>query len=167
MQKQDDQVQIMLEWIDNIPLSRPKKNFSRDFSDAILAAEVVKHFFPKLVEMHNYPSTSSASQKLLNWKMFSAKVLKKLGIKIPDQTIEGAASAYPGFAEQAMIIIMQKIVNLSNTSRPIVLNDEIPEVLNNVPEYEQTIQMLLTKIEKLEQLLVLKDKKIEQIQGRR
>jgi hypothetical protein len=67
--------------VDAIPLSRPKRNIARDFSDggtsldyalfphkglgqwymsslchwhAVLVAEVVHHFFPREVQLHNY-----------------------------------------------------------------------------------------------------------------
>jgi hypothetical protein len=67
--------------VDEIPLSRPKRNIARDFADggeqnglreagmvcinsrdtnivlcavAVLLAEVVANYFPKLVELHNY-----------------------------------------------------------------------------------------------------------------
>ena len=45
---------MVYNWVDEIPLSRPKRSIARDFSDAVLVAEMVKHFLPKLVEMHNY-----------------------------------------------------------------------------------------------------------------
>ncbi|XP_064428941.1 sperm flagellar protein 1 isoform X1 [Mirounga angustirostris] len=54
-------------WVDNIPLSRPKRNLSRDFSDGVLVAEVIKFYFPKMVEMHNYVPANSLQQKLSNW----------------------------------------------------------------------------------------------------
>lgn len=41
-------------WIDEIPLSRPKRNITRDFSDGVMVAEVIHHFIPKLISMHNY-----------------------------------------------------------------------------------------------------------------
>ena len=40
--------------MDEIPLSRPKKNITRDFADGVLMAEIVNNFIPKLVEIHNY-----------------------------------------------------------------------------------------------------------------
>uniref|UniRef100_A0A8C7X897 Sperm flagellar 1 n=1 Tax=Oryzias sinensis TaxID=183150 RepID=A0A8C7X897_9TELE len=58
-------------WIDKIPLSRPKRNISRDFSDGVMAAEVVKHFFPKLVDLHNYIPANSTQQKLSNWNVLN------------------------------------------------------------------------------------------------
>jgi hypothetical protein len=36
----DDDLQKIYAWVDAIPLSRPKKNIARDFSDACLIAEV-------------------------------------------------------------------------------------------------------------------------------
>ena len=40
--------------VDTINLSRPKKHIARDFADGVLMAEVVHHYLPKLVELHNY-----------------------------------------------------------------------------------------------------------------
>lgn len=50
----EEEMQIVYNWVDEIPLSRPKKNISRDFSDAVLMAEVIKHFVPSIIELHNY-----------------------------------------------------------------------------------------------------------------
>ena len=50
----EEDLQVVYTWIDSIPLSRPKRNITRDFADGCLTAEVVKHYIPKLVELHNY-----------------------------------------------------------------------------------------------------------------
>jgi hypothetical protein len=50
----DEELQRLFAWVDTIPLTRAKKNISRDFSDGVLAAEVVAYYFPKLVDLHNY-----------------------------------------------------------------------------------------------------------------
>lgn len=36
-------------------------------------AEIVHFFIPKLVELHNYPSTGSLSQKEQNWNTLNNK----------------------------------------------------------------------------------------------
>jgi len=46
--------------VDDVPLSRAKRNIARDFSDGVLVAEVVKHFLPKEVDLHNYSQAHSA-----------------------------------------------------------------------------------------------------------
>lgn len=38
----EEAMKSLLKWIDSVPLSRPKKNLARDFSDGVLAAEVIK-----------------------------------------------------------------------------------------------------------------------------
>jgi hypothetical protein len=36
-------------------------------------AELLAHYFPKYVELHNYIASSSASQKLANWNTLNRK----------------------------------------------------------------------------------------------
>lgn len=36
-----------------------QRNIARDFSDGVLCAEVVRHYFPNLVELHNYSPANS------------------------------------------------------------------------------------------------------------
>lgn len=40
----------------------------------VLMAEVISHYFPKLVELHNYISSSSANTKLANWNTLNSKI---------------------------------------------------------------------------------------------
>ena len=50
----EEELNNIYNWVDEIPLSRPKKNIARDFSDGVLMAEIVKHYYPTMVELHNY-----------------------------------------------------------------------------------------------------------------
>jgi len=84
----DAQLQTLYTWIDEIPLSRPKRNISRDFADAVLVAEVVAHYFPRLVQLHNYSSANSTPQKIYNWTTLQQKVLGKLGCGLTKSDIE-------------------------------------------------------------------------------
>ena len=61
----DEDLLVLYEWIDSIPLSREKKNIARDFCDGVLTAEIMKHYYPKMVDLHNYPEASSTKQKLV------------------------------------------------------------------------------------------------------
>ena len=71
---------------------------ARDFSDAVLMAEIIAHFNPKAVELHNYIATGSISQKLNNWKILNDKVLKKMKIVLTKEDIENLANAEPNEA---------------------------------------------------------------------
>eukprot|EP01013_Petalomonas_cantuscygni_P001563 TRINITY_DN1155_c0_g3_i1.p1 TRINITY_DN1155_c0_g3~~TRINITY_DN1155_c0_g3_i1.p1 ORF type:complete len:248 (-),score=57.12 TRINITY_DN1155_c0_g3_i1:179-922(-) len=98
----EEELQMLYQWVDEIPLSRPKRNISRDFSDAVLMAEVVKHFFPRLVDMHNYSPTASVAQKRYNWLTLDQKVFRKLNFHISKQDIEEVATGTPGAIERVL-----------------------------------------------------------------
>ena len=70
----DEQRQELYSWIDNIPLSRQKKNITRDFSDGVLTAEVIHHFVPRLVDLHNYSPANATRQKAENWRLLNSKL---------------------------------------------------------------------------------------------
>ena len=66
-QLDDETLQQLYAWVDEVPLSRPKRNMARDFSDGVLTAEIVAFYHPKLVDMHNYVAANSKLQKIYNW----------------------------------------------------------------------------------------------------
>lgn len=68
----EEELKAIYNWVDTFQLSRPKRNIGRDFSDAVLAAEIVFNYFPALVELHNYPSVNSVQQKEYNWKTLNS-----------------------------------------------------------------------------------------------
>ncbi|KAM5194113.1 sperm flagellar protein 1 [Mantella aurantiaca] len=102
-------LQELYTWVDKIPLSRPKRNIARDFSDGVLTAELVKFYFPKLVEMHNYVPANSTQQKLSNWTILNRKVLNKLNFSVPDDVIRKIAQCSPGVVELVLTTLQQKI----------------------------------------------------------
>jgi len=105
----DDELQKLFTWVDTIPLSRAKRNINRDFSDGVLAAEVVAHYFPRLVDMHNYPASSNSAQKLANWRTLNTKVLKKLKHAQAPVILEDLAHAKQGAAEVFLHSLQYKL----------------------------------------------------------
>lgn len=69
----EEELQEVYSWIDEIPLTRQKKNITRDFSDGVLTAEVVGHFLPKYVELHNYSPANAIQQKVENWRTLNSE----------------------------------------------------------------------------------------------
>lgn len=55
----DDDLNSIYCWVDEIPLSRPKKSIGRDFADGVLMAETISYYIPKIIEMHNYSAANS------------------------------------------------------------------------------------------------------------
>lgn len=68
-------IKLLYVWIDSLPLSKSKKNYTRDFADGVLVAEIIKHFIPKLVEMHNYAPANSVAQRLYNYTTLNRIIL--------------------------------------------------------------------------------------------
>ena len=65
------QVAELYLWVDEVPFSRPKKLIARDFSDAVLMAELVAHFLPRLVDVKNYVPSTATQTKVGNWKLLN------------------------------------------------------------------------------------------------
>ena len=114
----EDDLQVIYNWVDEIPLSRPKRNISRDFSDGVLVAEIVKHFIPKLVEMHNYSQAHSVSQKTYNWNTLNVKILKKLGLNLSKKEIEDIVAMAPDSIEKVLFALKMSIDNKLNNKHP-------------------------------------------------
>ena len=89
-------------------------------NEKVLAAEVVKHFVPKLVDLHNYAPANSISQKIYNWstlngirskyKLILEKVFRKLGYFINDTIIHAMVNCKPGYVEYLLFELRQKVI---------------------------------------------------------
>ncbi|XP_069044968.1 sperm flagellar protein 1 [Lepisosteus oculatus] len=105
----EEVLQDLYAWIDQIPLSRPKRSVARDFSDGVMAAEVVNHFFPRLVELHNYISANSTQQKLSNWGTLNRRVFSKLNFHVPEETVKKIVLSTAGVIEPVLCTLRNKI----------------------------------------------------------
>jgi len=207
----DDEMQRLYNWVDDVPLSRPKRNIGRDFSDGVLLAEVVHHYFPSKVEMHNYCAANSVEKKEYNFKTLNQKVLKRLGFQLHEEDIRDITRCTPGAIEKVLALVRTQmeykqksdarqrqddarhnqnqelrhephpdqeqrqsvgILQTSNRVLPQHKNPVKPEPDHAAQEppidhekviFEMgtTIKIMTEKIKKLEQLLRIKDSKIE------
>lgn len=105
----EQELQGLYTWVDEIPLSRPKRNIARDFSDGVLTAEVVHHYFPKLVELHNYSSANATTQKMYNWNTLNQRVFKRLGFSVSKADFEAVANCQPGAIERILKLLSLKV----------------------------------------------------------
>ncbi|ODM99370.1 Sperm flagellar protein 1 [Orchesella cincta] len=103
-------------WIDTVPLSRPKKNINRDFSDGVSVAELVHFYMPRLIELHNYVNASSSAQKRINWSMLNRKVFVKLNIRLSEKVIDHIVEARQGAIEQVLWDLRKKVLEMNPKS---------------------------------------------------
>ena len=106
----EEEIQSIYEWVDSIPLTRPKRNITRDFADGVPLAEAIKHFVPGLVDLHNYVSANSTRQKLNNWKTLNTKVFKKMGFQLAQQDIEAVVNCTPDAIERVLKLVQLKVI---------------------------------------------------------
>lgn len=218
----EQELEELYAWVDKIPLSRPKKNIARDFSDGVLVAELLHHSFPKLVELHNYAGANATKNKLHNWEVLNRKVFSKMNFELAEDVINDVCCAKPGIIEKVLCMLRikierakyavhqnekpeadqyqpspgrgQKTIRVGTDvkgvkGRPNKTVEHIPltkpqKMFRQVAEsesvsrilFEETEQKLLAKdemikileakIHRLEHLLYLKDKRIDDLQAR-
>ena len=145
----DQQLMLVYEWIDSIPLSREKKNISRDFCDGCLTAEILKYYYPKIVDLHNYPSGSSTKQKLSNWNTLSLKVFKKIKFVINNEEINDIIHAKAKAIEKLLYRLYQFIekhnnsaANPSNFNKNHNFNNENGNIKEELNYYDNLINEL-------------------------
>ncbi|KTG31660.1 hypothetical protein cypCar_00003625 [Cyprinus carpio] len=165
-QLDEEALQDLYAWIDKIPLSRPKRNITRDFSDGVMTAEVVKHFFPKLVELHNYTPAHSTQQKLSNWS-----TLNRQDLEYYSTTNGPPRSDNHPIVIEAIHTNPATVKKKGNVSSAAALGPNVdPAVRLLLEEKEQailalqeTVEILQIKVNRLEHLVHLKDLRIEDL----
>jgi len=225
----DEELQRIYQWVDEIPLSRPKRNIARDFSDGVLVAEIVAHYFPKLVEMHNYPAANSYTQKMYNWNTLNLKLFKRLNFQMQKEELDALCNCQPQAVERTLKKVQMHMARYGArkssgtgegsahgedaaspaTARPLPsastrvpsaprvatgnrpapppsstaradmearleqlgVHDPSVQALmgekdENIRELRETVDILEVKIQKLEQLVRLKDSKIATLQAK-
>ena len=117
----EEELMLIYEWIDTIPLTKQKKNIARDFSDGQLLAEVIKYYIPKIVDTNNYPSSSNTNQKNNNWVTLNNKVLKKININLSKNEINNIISC-KNYAIENLLIRVYKAIEIY-TKKKIEINN--------------------------------------------
>ena len=189
---EDNKLMYIYEWVDSIPLSRQKKNISRDFNDAVLFAEMIKYHYPRLVDLHNYPSASSTKAKIINWETLNKKVLAKIGLKLGKNEIDDLVRSKPNAIENLLgrlyniingkpqlnnvsskkLHLNNNANNMSNNSNVlrnnnnniIINNEETAELINAINEKDQEIAKLQEYIKTLEQKIEISKENQRQLE---
>ncbi|KAK5645337.1 hypothetical protein RI129_006637 [Pyrocoelia pectoralis] len=81
-------------------------------------AEILKHHYPKLVELHNYTPKNSISQKLINWQTLNRKVLSKLDLSLTNEVMEELSQSVPGAIEKLLFSVKERIERVPPEKSP-------------------------------------------------
>ncbi|KAJ3404696.1 Sperm flagellar protein 1 [Chytriomyces hyalinus] len=147
----EESIASLLSWIDEIPISKPKKNITRDFSDGVATAEVVHHFCPKLVELFMYSPANAVSQKMYNWNTLNQKVFRKLGYIAQPELISCIVANKPGYVEYLLFELRKKIdayvssrrhnSSIPNDTDSVSESSYLPSLPNSAPQMYQQQQL--------------------------
>ena len=176
----NQEMMTIYEWIDSIELSREKKNIARDFCDGVLLAEIIKHYHPRLVELHNYPSACSTKQKLSNWNTLCLKVFKKIKMTMSQAEIEDVINSKPKAIEKILLRLYYILVkhepnvNVSrmNKSSNVVdgnvlkLQEEIESVDKEIKEMNERKEQLEKELKEVDDGNSMLQRKVEELIAR-
>ena len=77
---------------------------------AVLLSEVLHHYHPKLVDLHNYSPALSLATKRTNWHTLNQKAFKKLHIQpLTDAHIQQLAAGQKGAIERLLWLVKQRM----------------------------------------------------------
>ncbi|KAM3142075.1 Sperm flagellar protein 1 [Paramecium bursaria] len=176
----EDELNGIYNWVDQIPLTRPKKNIARDFSDGVLLAEIVNYFLPKYIDIHNYSQANSVKQKKYNWETLNTKVFKKMGFQLSREQVDSVIQCQPEAIERVLKFVQQKLEIFMEQSQARYSGDKKnseetvglpqPPVSNDwqkeqtIYELRETIEILEQKLYKMDEMMKAKDVKIAKYQ---
>ncbi|XP_024941740.1 sperm flagellar protein 1 isoform X2 [Cephus cinctus] len=106
---QSDNVEEIYTWLDEVVSSGAKKNISRDFSDGVLMAEVLKVYYPHYVDSHNYTPANSIRTKKENWNTLNRKVFSKIEMKLSNTVINQLVNSQQGTIDKVLTDLKSKI----------------------------------------------------------
>lgn len=86
--------------------------------DALYCMQVLYHYFPKDVHLHNYSAANSHTQKMYNWHTLNSKVCSRLGFVIPNKVCDDAVRAKSGAIESVLKLLRTKIAELAGEYMP-------------------------------------------------
>ena len=164
----------VLNWVNSLGLSKKCRNLARDFSDAVMMTELIHKFYPKLVDLHNYESALKVETKIYNWSTLNTKTLKKLGMPLDSQTMQGLGNSQPGFIIKVLnmfknvldgkVAKSEAIQEKKKKKPPAPMTDEEREqYVNKIYESKKQkdmIRALEAKYEKLMEIMCIKDAQI-------
>ncbi|KOC59596.1 Sperm flagellar protein 1 [Habropoda laboriosa] len=104
-------------------------------------AELLKRYYPRYVDVHNYIAGNSIAKKVENWCTLNRKVLSKLDIKLGKDIINQLANSQPGVIEKVLIDLRTKILKDCNADRNTLYS-----------EYEESEKKVVTSVLNLEEI---------------
>lgn len=132
-------------------------------------AELLKHFYPRLVELHNYASANGQLAKLNNWVTINRKILSKLNLGLEIESLRELSQAKPGVIDNLLLAVKYKTSKKQSVQRDLSDEDGCKDAAGDdmaVPHQKGVPHHILHKMkaqmeEKAEVIKVLNQKLCE------
>ena len=115
-QAQYNNYQHIYDWINRFDLSKPKKDFKRDFSDGVLLSEVLNYHYPHVLDLNNYISTCNTKQKYANWEVLTKKILRRIKV-VPNKKELDSIIMSKEYAIEKFLDRIYKVIFPANYSK--------------------------------------------------
>lgn len=89
----------LYEWLDRVPLSKPRSNVEKDFADGTLAAEIVRFYYPDLVDFRIIRPALSLQERTDQWKLLNSEIFEKVGLTVPSHVLTQLSISKSGIAQ--------------------------------------------------------------------
>jgi len=86
-------------------------------------AELLKRYYPKNVDVHNYVAGNSVAKKIDNWHTLNRKVLSKMDMKLGKEVINQLANSQSGVIEKVLVDLRAKIMKDSIADRNVIYSN--------------------------------------------
>lgn len=94
-----DELADLYEWLDRVPLSKPRSNVEKDFSDGILAAEIVRFYYPDIVDFRMLRPALSIADRTEQWKLINSEIFNAIGLTVPSHVLAQLSISKSGIAQ--------------------------------------------------------------------
>jgi hypothetical protein len=85
--------------LDRVPLSKPRNNVEKDFADGILAAEIVRFYYPDIVDFRMLRPALSVSERSEQWKLINSEIFANIGLTVPSHVLAQLSISKSGIAQ--------------------------------------------------------------------
>ncbi|XP_014482863.1 PREDICTED: sperm flagellar protein 1 isoform X2 [Dinoponera quadriceps] len=125
----------------------------------VLMAEVLKYYYPKYVDVHNYVAGNSIAKKVDNWCTLNRKVFSKIDMKLRKELINQLAGSQSGVIEKVLADLRARIQkDCDADEQSLYSNHEddkdgkvTDEIVNRISQFIPTVSIFST-IQTLTQL---------------
>lgn len=94
-------------------------------------AELLKKYYPRYVDLHNYCHGNSLSRKIDNWRTLNKKILTKINMKLSDNTIHQIVTCQDKAIENVLVKLRVRILKDCNDERKSLYSAYEDDELNS------------------------------------